>query len=178
MDALLPAHPFAAIEHQTSHKTARGSRDVLHHSGAHSHRRRLVWISSSSRPGGQTGNRRQHRSKRSHPRARGRSPRQVRWLRILQKVPAELGLLTDILVGSLTTASMMVCSSRRYAYFCLVPHFILFLSMGPDQQMVSKRPWNWSPGLMLGAFCTIFRARPVGTGLGANFGGKIAENPK
>ncbi len=36
--------------------------------------------------------------------------------------------------------------------------------VGPDQQMVTKRPSNWSPGPILGAFCTIFRARPVGTG--------------
>jgi hypothetical protein len=42
--------------------------------------------------------------------------------------------------------------------------------------MVTKRPLNWSPGLILGAFCTIFRARPVGTGLGAKFGRKPAKN--
>ena len=48
--------------------------------------------------------------------------------------------------------------------------------MWPDQEMVTKLPWNWSPGLILGAFCTIFRARPVGTGLGAKFGRKTAQN--
>jgi hypothetical protein len=35
--------------------------------------------------------------------------------------------------------------------------------------MVTKRPYNWSPGLILGACCPIFRSRPVGTGLGAKF---------
>jgi hypothetical protein len=42
--------------------------------------------------------------------------------------------------------------------------------------MVTKRPYNWSPGLMLGASCTIFRNRPVGTGLGAKIGRKPAKN--
>jgi hypothetical protein len=42
----------------------------------------------------------------------------------------------------------------------LVTHF-RFLIVGPDQHMVTERPWNWSPGLIVGAFCTIFRARPV-----------------
>ncbi len=42
--------------------------------------------------------------------------------------------------------------------------------------MVTKRPSNWSPGLILGAFCTIYRARPVGRGLGAEFGRKPAKN--
>ena len=31
-------------------------------------------------------------------------------------------------------------------------------------------------GVLLGAFCTIFQARPVGTGLGAKFGQKPAKN--
>ena len=48
--------------------------------------------------------------------------------------------------------------------------------VGPDQKMVTERPYNWSPGLILGAFCIIFRARPVGTGLGAKFGRKPAKN--
>ena len=51
-----------------------------------------------------------------------------------------------------------------------------FIFVGADQNMVTKRPQNWSPGLILGAFCTIFRARPVGTGLGAKFGRKPAKN--
>jgi hypothetical protein len=42
--------------------------------------------------------------------------------------------------------------------------------------IVSKWPYNWSPGLTLCAFCTIFRAWPVGAGLGAKFGWKIVEN--
>ncbi len=37
---------------------------------------------------------------------------------------------------------------------------IKFLSVGPDQKMVTKWCSNWSPGLLLGAFSTIFRARP------------------
>ena len=27
-----------------------------------------------------------------------------------------------------------------------------------DQEMATKWPYNWSPGIILGAFCTIFRA--------------------
>ncbi len=42
--------------------------------------------------------------------------------------------------------------------------------------MVMKRYQNWSPGLILGAFCTIFQARPVGTVLGAKFGRKPPRN--
>jgi hypothetical protein len=42
--------------------------------------------------------------------------------------------------------------------------------------MVTKRPYSWSLGLILGAFCTIFRARSVGTGLGAKFGRKLAKS--
>ncbi len=61
------------------------------------------------------------------------------------------------------------------SYLRLVTHF-QFLIVGPDQEMATKRPYNWSPGLILGAFCTIFRARPVGTGLGAKFGRKPAKN--
>ncbi len=55
-------------------------------------------------------------------------------------------------------------------------HILKFSIVGPDQQMVTERPSNWSPGLIWGAFCTIFRARPVGTGLGAKFGRKPAKN--
>ncbi len=56
---------------------------------------------------------------------------------------------------------------RRICYFYIV---------GPDQNMVTKRPQSWPPELILGAFCTIFRARPVGTGLGAKLGRKPAYN--
>ncbi len=42
--------------------------------------------------------------------------------------------------------------------------------------MVTKRLQTRSPGLILGAFCTIFRARPAGTGLGAKFGRKPAKD--
>ncbi len=42
--------------------------------------------------------------------------------------------------------------------------------------MVTKQPYKGSPGLILGALCIIFRARPVGTGLGAKFGRKPAQN--
>ncbi len=59
-------------------------------------------------------------------------------------------------------------------YLRLVSHFKL-ISAGPDQNIVTKRLYNWSPGLILGEFCIIFRARPVGTGLGAKFGRKPAK---
>ena len=42
--------------------------------------------------------------------------------------------------------------------------------------MVTKRPSNEPPGLILGAFCAMFRARPFGAGLGAKFGRKAAKN--
>ena len=48
--------------------------------------------------------------------------------------------------------------------------------MGPDQKVGTKEPYNWSPGLILGDFCTIFRARPVGTGPGAKLGRKPSKN--
>ncbi len=62
-----------------------------------------------------------------------------------------------------------------HAYLRLVTDLKL-LFVGPDQKMVTKRPYNWSPGLILTAFCTILQARPVGTGLGAKFGRKPAKN--
>ena len=64
--------------------------------------------------------------------------------------------------------------SREQLLVCPEQAGIWFV--GPDQKMVTKRPSNWSPGLILNAFCTIFRARPVGTGLGAKFGRKPAKN--
>ncbi len=44
-----------------------------------------------------------------------------------------------------------------------------------DQEMTTTWPYNLSPELILRAFCTIFRAWPVGAGLGAKFGRKRAE---
>ncbi len=66
-------------------------------------------------------------------------------------------------------------SYRSITLLRLVTHF-KSLFVGVDQKMVTKRFYNCSPGLILGAFCTIFRARPVGTGLGAKFGRKPAKN--
>ncbi len=60
-------------------------------------------------------------------------------------------------------------------YLRLVTHFG-FLIVGPDQKMATKLTYHCSPGLICGACCTIFQARPVGTGLGAKFGRKPAKN--
>ena len=60
---------------------------------------------------------------------------------------------------------------------CFVTHFE-FVTVDVDQNMVTKRPYNWSPGLSLNVFCTISRARPVGMGLGAKFGRKHAKDRK
>ena len=57
----------------------------------------------------------------------------------------------------------------------LVTHLI-FLIMGPDQKTVTKWHYNRSPGLIVGEFCTIFRARPLQGSLGAKFGRKPAKN--
>ncbi len=65
--------------------------------------------------------------------------------------------------------------SKIKTYLRLVTHFAFFI-VDPDQKMVTKQPYNWSPGLIWGLFCTIFRARPVGMGLGAKFGRKPAKN--
>ncbi len=43
-------------------------------------------------------------------------------------------------------------------------------------ESVTKWQYNPFPGLIIGAFCTIFRAWPVYRGLGAKFGRKTAEN--
>ncbi len=59
-------------------------------------------------------------------------------------------------------------------YLRSVTHF-KFVFVGPDQKMVTKRPSSLSTELIVGAFCTIFRARTVGTGLGAKFGRKPAK---
>ncbi len=63
-------------------------------------------------------------------------------------------------------------------------HFLRLLSgkqpfcilvFGLDEELHTKWSSNWSAGLILGAFCTILRARPVGTGLGAKIGRKPAK---
>ncbi len=74
-----------------------------------------------------------------------------------------------------TTALPSGHHQQVQTYLRLVTHF-QFLVVGPDQNMVTKRHYNWSPGLILDVFCTIFRARPVGKGLGAEFGWKPAKN--
>ncbi len=43
------------------------------------------------------------------------------------------------------------------------------------RKMATKWPYNESPGLILGAVCTICRACPVGAGLGAKFGREMTE---
>ncbi len=53
---------------------------------------------------------------------------------------------------------------------------ILDFSFDGGTENVTKWYSNWSPGLILGEFCTIFRAGPVWRGLGAKFGRKTAEN--
>ena len=45
-----------------------------------------------------------------------------------------------------------------------------------DLELATKWIDNWSPELTLGAFRAIFRALPVGTGLGAKFGRKAAKS--
>jgi hypothetical protein len=44
--------------------------------------------------------------------------------------------------------------------------------------MATKWPYHWSPGLILGAFCSVFRGWPVGAGLGAKFGRQMTEEAK
>ncbi len=68
-----------------------------------------------------------------------------------------------------------ILAISRLSYLRLATHF-KFLIVGPDQNMVTKQPYHWSPGLILCGFCTIARARPVGTGLGAKVGRKPAKN--
>ncbi len=63
----------------------------------------------------------------------------------------------------------------RIAHLPSLSDTFYFFIVGPDQKMVTKRPSHWSPGQILVAFCTICRARPVGTGLGAKFGRKPAN---
>ena len=47
---------------------------------------------------------------------------------------------------------------------------ILYFSFVGGTESVTKSHYNSSPGLIIGAFCTIFRAWPVERGLGAKFG--------
>ncbi len=62
---------------------------------------------------------------------------------------------------SLEPSSESCCTMRaKYTYLRLVTHFI-FLIKGPDQKMVTKRPYNWSPGLILCAICTICQPDPL-----------------
>ncbi len=62
----------------------------------------------------------------------------------------------------------------QFTFLRSVTH--LFFIVGPDQNMATKRHYNLYPGLILGAFCTILRAPPVGTGLGAKFCQKPVKN--
>ncbi len=47
-----------------------------------------------------------------------------------------------------------------------------------NQDMATTWPFNWSPEQIIRAFCTICRARPVGTGLRAKLGRKMVEKTK
>jgi hypothetical protein len=47
-----------------------------------------------------------------------------------------------------------------------------------DHTIATKAHYNWAPSVILVAFCTIFQAGPVGTGLGVKFGRNLAQNRK
>ncbi len=51
-----------------------------------------------------------------------------------------------------------------------------FLFLGIEQQMVTKWPWDRSPGSILVDLCSTFKAGAVGSGPGPNFGRKPAQN--
>ncbi len=70
-----------------------------------------------------------------------------------------------------TNASLWFIYLQSFRHFAFK---FLFL----DQEIATKWPYNWSPGLISGAFCIIFRAWPVGVGPGAKFGRKVTEKPK
>jgi hypothetical protein len=53
---------------------------------------------------------------------------------------------------------------------------ILDFSFDGGKEIVTKWRSNWSPGVTLSAFCTIFRAGPVWKGLGTQLGRKTVEN--
>ncbi len=65
---------------------------------------------------------------------------------------------------------------RDRALTCNPSVILQFGFFGLDQDMASKWPYTWSPGLIEGVFSTIFRAWPVGAGLGAKFGRNMVEN--
>jgi hypothetical protein len=52
------------------------------------------------------------------------------------------------------------------------------LVFGLDRELATKWLYNWSSGLVLAEFCTIFRAWLVQRGPGANFGQKPDQNSK
>ena len=47
-----------------------------------------------------------------------------------------------------------------------------------DRTIATNEQYNWAPKLILVAFCTIFQAGPVGTGLGVKFGRNVAPKRK
>ncbi len=49
---------------------------------------------------------------------------------------------------------------------------------GMDHKNVTKEQYNCAPSLFVVAFCTIFQAGPVGTGLGVKFGRHLVQNRK
>ncbi len=53
---------------------------------------------------------------------------------------------------------------------------ILDFSFDDGEENVAKWHYEWFPWLIVGAFCTIFRAGLVWRGLGAQFGRKTIEN--
>ncbi len=56
------------------------------------------------------------------------------------------------------------------------PFYILVFGLG--QELAAKWLYNWSTGLILGAFSTIFRGRLVEKAPGANCGSTPAQNNK
>ena len=65
--------------------------------------------------------------------------------------------------ASKTTASKrdapekVASKNAASTYLQSLRHF-KFKFFGLGQEMATRWPYNWSPGLILGAFCTIFRA--------------------
>ncbi len=54
---------------------------------------------------------------------------------------------------------------------------ILYFSfLGIEQEIVTKWPWNRSPGVMLVDFWGVFQAGAVGNGPGPNFGRKPTQH--
>ncbi len=78
--------------------------------------------------------------------------------------------------SSASASSFPLPARIRYVSFTCNHSVIFDLSfVGQDHEMATKWPYNWSPGLILAAFRTIFLAWPVGTGLGAKLGRRMAE---